>query len=144
MHARTPPTSTVGARVAPASDEWPTLNVKDTAGVTQYEGGAIQNGAGTAIGDYTTSRRVVPAGTSPDNTAGTTTTLFFPNTTASLPPNVIVIEGAWSFNSGPFDGSVSALAPTTIGLSTPTRLSSRPPAAVALPSHSAGSVHRRD
>ena len=83
-------------------------NDTDTAGLWQYEGGTIQNSAGTAtVGHYILTRRVTTAGTSADNTAGVTTSLFFATSSGNT-PDVITLEGAWSFTSGGFLGSVSA------------------------------------
>ncbi len=58
------------------------------------------------VGRYILTRRVTTAGTSADNTAGVTTTLFF-TTSAGNTPNSITLQGAWSFTSGGFLGSVS-------------------------------------
>jgi hypothetical protein len=80
----------------------------DNGGLWQYEGGTIQNKAGTAIGTYILQRRVTTSGTQTYNTAGETISLFFaPGTSGGLPP-VITAEGAYSYNSGAFGGSVSA------------------------------------
>ena len=80
----------------------------DNGGLWQYEGGSLQNAAGSAVGTYIIQRRVTSSGTSAYNTAGETITLFFaPATSGGLPP-VITIEGAYSYNSGSFGGSVAA------------------------------------
>jgi hypothetical protein len=80
----------------------------DNGGLWQYEGGSIQNAAGSAVGTYILQRRVTTSGTSAYNTAGETITLFFtPATSGGLPP-VITIEGAYSYNSGLMGGSVAA------------------------------------
>ncbi len=83
-------------------------NDADTAGTWQYEGGAIQNTRGVGIGTYIISRRVTTAGTSTYNTAAETISLFFAPKVSTNAPNVITLEGAHSFNSGNFVGSVSA------------------------------------
>lgn len=87
-------------------------NVTDTGGIPtdlwQYEGGAIETTAGVPIGYYTTSRRVTQSGTAAYNTAAVTTTLFFASATAGNAPNVVTLEGSWSYSSGNFAGSVSA------------------------------------
>ncbi len=87
-------------------------NVPDSSGSSdlwQYEGGVIQNTAGTAmIGHYLANRRVTSAGTSADNTAAETITLFFSNATAGDVPYSITLQGAYSYNTGQFAGSVSA------------------------------------
>jgi hypothetical protein len=79
------------------------------SGLWQYEAGSVQNSAGTAtIGHYIANRRVTTAGTLTDNTAGMTITLFFSTTVAANVPHNVTLEGAWSFTSGQFAGSVSA------------------------------------
>jgi hypothetical protein len=83
----------------------------DSNGLYQYEGGTVQNANGTAtIGHYIVTRRVTTSGTSSDNTAGETITLFFPNSTSGNVPNNITIVGAYSYNTGQFAGSVSAVS----------------------------------
>ena len=80
----------------------------DNGGLWQYEGGAIQNSAGAAVGTYIIQRRVTTSGTQTYNTAGETISLFFvPANSGGLPP-VVTVEGAYSYNSGNVDGSVSA------------------------------------
>ena len=89
-------------------------NVADSSGSSdlwQYEGGNIQNAAGTTtIGHYLANRRVTSAGTATDNTAAETITLFFSNATAGDVPNSITLQGAYSYNTGQFAGSVSAVS----------------------------------
>jgi hypothetical protein len=80
----------------------------DGGGLWQYEGGTIQNTHGTAIGTYIANRRVTTSGTSLYNTAAETISLFFAPKVSSKAPNVIALEGAYSYNSGNFIGSVSA------------------------------------
>jgi hypothetical protein len=80
-------------------------NVDDAAGRWQHEGGSILKGV-TTVGEYSIHRRVTTGGTTTQNTAMQTITLFF--TTASpLPPNNVTLQGAHNFNSGRFAGSVS-------------------------------------
>jgi hypothetical protein len=86
-------------------------NVPDAAGTYQYEGGTIENTSGTQLGTYMIVRRTGSA-TSLYNTAATTMTLFFPATVTGGAPNVVSIEGAWSFSSGDFLGSISAASNT--------------------------------
>jgi hypothetical protein len=75
----------------------------------QYEGGIIENATtGSTIGHYMTNRRFTVSGGSTDNAAAMTTSLFFTNATSGAPPNNLTLEGAWSFTSGQFIGSVSA------------------------------------
>ena len=82
-------------------------NVNDAAGTWQYEGGKIQSGS-TLVGYYSIDRRITTAGTSTLNTAAETITLFLATTNSGTPPRNITIQGAHSFTSGGFIGSVSA------------------------------------
>jgi hypothetical protein len=83
----------------------------DSKGLYQYEGGTVQNAAGTTtIGHYIVTRRVTTSGTSSDNAAGETITLFFPSSTPGNVPNNITLTGAYSYNTGQFAGSVSAVS----------------------------------
>jgi hypothetical protein len=83
----------------------------DGGGLWQYEGGVVQNAAGTAnIGHYIVNRRVTTSGTSADNTASETITLFFPSATPGAVPNNITLQGAYSYNTGQVTGSVSAVS----------------------------------
>lgn len=82
-------------------------NVPDAAGIYQYEGGTLENSSGGALGTYIIVRRT-EAATASFNTAATTITLFLPPATSGAAPSVVTIEGAWSFSSGDFQGSVSA------------------------------------
>ncbi len=83
----------------------------DGGGLWQYEGGVVQNAGGTAnIGHYIVTRRVTTSGTSADNTASETITLFFPNSTAGDVPNTMTLQGAYSYNTGQVVGSVSAVS----------------------------------
>jgi hypothetical protein len=82
-----------------------------SSGLWQYEGGVVENATtGAAIGHYIATRRVTTSGTSSDNTAGETLTLFFPNATPGNAPNNITMQGAYSYTSGQFAGSVSAVS----------------------------------
>jgi hypothetical protein len=81
-------------------------NVPDAAGTYQYEGGTLENTSGSQLGTYEIVRRT-GSGTSTYNTALTTITLFLPPAATGQAPNVIIIQGAWSFNSGDFLGSVA-------------------------------------
>jgi hypothetical protein len=83
----------------------------DGGGLWQYEGGVVQNAAGTTnIGHYILNRRVTTSGTSADNTASETITLFFSSATPGAVPNNITLEGAYSYNTGQVIGSVSAVS----------------------------------
>ena len=82
-------------------------NVPDAAGSYQYEGGTIQNTAGSHLGTYLIVRRT-GSSTAAFNTAATTISLFFPPAVSTSAPGVVTIEGSWSFSSGDFNGSVSA------------------------------------
>ncbi len=80
----------------------------DGGGLWQYEGGAVQNKAGSALGTYIIERRVTTSGTQTYNTAAETLTLFLaPGSSGGLPP-VITIEGDYSYKSGAVGGSVAA------------------------------------
>ena len=80
----------------------------DGGGLWQYEGGALQNKAGNAIGTYIIQRRITTSGTQVYNTAGETISLFLaPSDSGGLPP-VITVEGGYSYNSGAVGGSVSS------------------------------------
>ncbi len=78
-------------------------NVDDSAGRWQHEGGAIHKGQAT-VGHYAITRRVTEGGTTAQNTAMETVTLFFSGT----PPQNVTLQGAHHFNNGHFIGSVSA------------------------------------
>ena len=84
-------------------------NVTDAAGTYQQEGGTFTSGRNsTVLGTYVATRRVTNGGTDSFNTAATSYTLFFtPRTRGGVPENM-TIQGAWSFNTGGFAGSVSA------------------------------------
>jgi len=82
-------------------------NVPDAAGIYQYEGGTLENSSGGTLGNYIIVRRT-EAATASFNTAATTITLFLPPATSGAAPSVVTLEGAWSFSSGDFQGSVSA------------------------------------
>jgi len=84
-------------------------NVPDAAGSYQYEGGTLENALGKSLGTYLIVRRT-GSGTERFNTSATTITLFFPPAPSTNAPPVITIQGAWSFASGNFKGSVSAAA----------------------------------
>jgi hypothetical protein len=83
-------------------------NDTDTAGIWQYEGGTLLSTSGASIGTYIVTRRVTTSGTSTYNTASETISLFLPPVVANSVPSVITIEGAHSYNTGAFAGSVSA------------------------------------
>jgi hypothetical protein len=80
-------------------------NVDDAAGRWQHEGGNILKGS-AAVGQYAIHRRVTNGGTTVQNTAMETVTLFFSNT--GLPPQNVTLQGAHHFSNGHFAGSVSA------------------------------------
>lgn len=82
-------------------------NVNDAAGSWQIEGGQLFNG-GRQIGDYACTRRTVTVGaggTSPQNTAMLTCTLFI---SGGRPPENVTFQGAHDYSSGGYIGSVSA------------------------------------
>jgi hypothetical protein len=76
-------------------------------GAIYGEGGTLENSSGGTLGNYIIVRRT-EAATASFNTAATTITLFLPPATSGAAPSVVTIEGAWSFSSGDFQGSVSA------------------------------------
>jgi hypothetical protein len=80
-------------------------NVDDPAGRWQHEAGNILKN-NVVVGQYAITRRVTYGGTDVQNTAMTTVTLFFTN--SSTPPHNVTLQGAHSFSSGRFAGSVSA------------------------------------
>lgn len=82
-------------------------NVPDAAGIYQYEGGTLENSSGGTLGTYIIVRRT-EAATASFNTAATTITLFLSPASSGAAPSAVTIEGAWSFSSGDFQGSVSA------------------------------------
>jgi hypothetical protein len=81
------------------------VNVNDAAGLWQHEGGKVFR-ATLQVGNYSIHRRVTLSGTSPQNTAMVTMTVFF-NSPAGAPDN-ITLEGTHDFSSGKYIGSVSA------------------------------------
>lgn len=85
-------------------------NVNDAAGIWQIEGGTVQSAAGASLGQYACTRRTVTVGaggTSPQNTAMLTCTIFMQGRGGSAPEN-ITVQGAHDYSSGNFKGSVSA------------------------------------
>jgi hypothetical protein len=80
-------------------------NVDDAAGRWQHEGGNITKGSVT-VGQYAIHRRITNGGTTAQNTAMETVTLFFSNT--GVPPQNVTLQGAHHFSNGHFVGSVSA------------------------------------
>ena len=84
------------------------VNVVDAAGTLQHEAGAVQNTTGIEVGRYLLKRRVTTGGAEAFNAAAETITLFFPPATGSDAPQTMTLQGAHTFNSGTFLGSVSA------------------------------------
>ncbi len=80
-------------------------NVDDPPGRWQHEGGEVLCSDGTHIANYAAYRRVTFSGTSPQNTAMLTMTLFF---IGEAPPENITLQGSHDFTSGNYIGSVSA------------------------------------
>jgi hypothetical protein len=80
----------------------------DGGGLWQYEGGTLLSASGATAGTYIVNRRVTTSGTQTFNTAFETMTLFFTPLVAGAVPEVVVVQGAYSYNSGAFVGSVSA------------------------------------
>ena len=87
-------------------------NVDDAAGRWQHEGGRVYM-CRQLIGYYSIHRRVTLMGTTPQNTAMLTMTIFLldednPQNQEPKPPQNVTIQGAHDFTSGGFIGSVSA------------------------------------
>jgi hypothetical protein len=80
------------------------INVDDAAGRWQHEGGQVLK-ANKQVGNFSIYRRVTTAGTSPQNTAMLTMTIFF---LGQAPPQNITLQGSHDFSSGGYIGSVSA------------------------------------
>lgn len=81
-------------------------NVDDAAGRWQFEGGQILR-AGEHIGDYASTKRSVTGGTTAQNTAMLTVTLFLIGE-GEQPAENITLQGSHHFGSGDESGSVSA------------------------------------
>lgn len=79
-------------------------DVDDAAGRWQHEGGRIFVGK-TLGGYYAAHRRVTTSGTTAQNTAMLTITLF---ELGDNPPENVTIQGSHDFDSGDYIGSVSA------------------------------------
>jgi hypothetical protein len=80
----------------------------DGGGLWQYEGGTLLSQTGATAGTYIVNRRVTTSGTQTFNTAFETMTLFFTPLVAGAVPEVVVVQGAYSYNTGALIGSVSA------------------------------------
>ena len=80
-------------------------NVNDAAGLWQHEGGTVTTVSGAAWGHYAITRRVTTGGTSAQNTAMVTVTLF---RDGAHPPENMTLQGSHDFSSGVYIGSVSA------------------------------------
>lgn len=78
-------------------------NVDDKAGIFQIEGGKVME-KDKHVANYTTVRRT-SCGTTEQNTATTSTTLFF---LGANPPENMTLLGAHNYNSGDEIGSVAA------------------------------------
>jgi hypothetical protein len=87
-------------------------NVTDAAGLWQFDGGEVQLGQ-TLIGYYARTKRVVTGGTTVQNTAAVTITIFV---LGSTPPDNVTLQGAHSFDTGEQSGSVSAASTAFAGL----------------------------
>jgi hypothetical protein len=79
-------------------------DVNDSAGRWQFEGGQALHQR-RHVANYATVRRVVNKGTTDQNTAMLTTTIFF---LGKEPPENLTLQGAHDFSSGNATGSVSA------------------------------------
>ena len=80
-------------------------NVDDAAGRWQFEGGEVFDKDAMQIGNYATYRRVTFNGTTAQNTAQVTSTIFY---LGQNPPQNITLQGSHDFGSGKWIGSVSA------------------------------------
>ena len=80
-------------------------NDNDAAGLWQYEGGQVLDAQKQRVANYAVTRRVTTSGTSAQNTAMLTMTLFF---VGKAPPENITVQGSHDFSSGGEIGSVSA------------------------------------
>jgi hypothetical protein len=84
------------------------VNVPDVAGISQYEGGNLQNASSSSIGTYMIVRRFVPSAGVAYNTNAATITLFLAPSTSGGNAKAVTLEGSWSDTTGDFVGSVSA------------------------------------
>jgi len=82
----------------------PLVNVDDTEGRWQFDGGNVFFQQ-QLVGHFARTKRVSFAGTSPQNTAMVTITIFL---LGANPPDNLTLQGSHSFNSGGESGSVSA------------------------------------
>ena len=76
----------------------------DSAGSWQYSGGEVYY-AGAHIANYASTKRMITGGTDSQNTAMLTMTIFV---IGEDPPQTVTLQGAHSFNTGGFTGSISA------------------------------------
>lgn len=81
-------------------------NVNDAGGSWQFEGGKVFRG-NNHIANYASTKRIVNQGTTAQNTAMLTLTLFFIGASGQ-PPENITLQGSYDFSSGNQIGSVSA------------------------------------
>ena len=81
-------------------------SVNDAGGAWQIEGGRVFVG-NNQIANYASTKRIVNQGTTAQNTAMLTLTLFFIGL-AGQPPENITLQGSHDFSSGNQIGSVSA------------------------------------
>ena len=90
-------------------------NIDDAAGRWQHSGGRVYMDR-VLIGYYALHRRVTLMGTTPQNTAMLTLTIFFlrPNETSETagPPENLTIQGSHDFTSGGYIGSISSASST--------------------------------
>ncbi len=82
-------------------------NVSDVAGLWQHEGGTVFE-AGKQVGFYASYKRVTNGGTTAENTAMLTLTIFFNKLLGTTAPENITLQGSHDFNTGNEVGSVSA------------------------------------
>ncbi len=82
-------------------------NVADVAGLWQHEGGNVLQD-GKQVGYYASYKRVTNGGTTAENTAMLTLTIFFNKLLGTTAPENITVQGSHDFNSGNEIGSVSA------------------------------------
>jgi hypothetical protein len=77
----------------------------DPGGRWLLEGGRAFDADGNETGHYACTMRVVTSGTTPQNTAMLTMTIFV---VGAQPPENLTLQGAHSFNNGDAIGSVVA------------------------------------
>ena len=104
LAALTAPSIALAGTVTLSLQRTSLTNVTDAAGIWQMEGGELLYN-GRDLGEYACTRRTITGGTTAQNTAMLTCTLFI---AGSAPPQNLTIQGAHDYGSGRYIGSVSA------------------------------------